>query len=362
MLNDIKEQAHIINSLIDEYLEIDKPIPNIHLSMTEQDLNSLSKIYILASGSSRNAGNISKYFIESITKLPVSVDYSSEFAHRNPCIDKDDLVIVISQSGETADTLAALNVALEKGAYTIALTNKPDSKIANLANARMEIKAGEENSIPATKSFTAQLVNLYILALYLAEQRKSCSDKQIRDLKLKFQALKSEINKFFENIDKFAESLNNIVDSIKNYKDIVLLGRGLYSGLAEEGALKVKETSYINANAYPAGEFLHGYMAILDENIPVIPIIMPGSNYDLTIRNIEEIQKKRNPKLIIIKNDKDKEIESLFKAASFINVPEESILPIFSTIALQLFAMKLAEFLGRDVDKPRGLTKFISEE
>lgn len=364
MLEDIKEQPEIIKKLTEKYMPLNKPVQNISLNI--EDLSQLSKIYIVASGSSRNVANIAKYFIEKYAKLSVEVDYASEFAHRNPCLSKNDLVIAVSQSGETGDTFSALKIAKNKGAYTFALTNNPESRIHNLAESKMQVGAGKEKSIAATKSFTAQLINLYALALYLGEQRNTIFIEKAEEFKREFHKIPEKIEKLIENIEKF----RNIAAKIKDSRSIVLLGRAANSASAMEGALKIKETSYIDANGYPAGEFLHGYIALLDENIPVISIITSDDknnfNYRLAIRNTEEIKRKRNPHLIIIKSQNDKEIEShtLFENADFINIPEisEEISPLLAVISLQLLAFAIAKALGRDLDKPRGLTKTITDE
>ncbi|MFH0702481.1 MAG: SIS domain-containing protein [bacterium] len=364
MLSEIKEQPEIIKKLAEYYLPQNQPVQKIQLNMTKQDLSNILKIYIVASGSSRNAGNIAKYVIENIVKLPVEVDYASEFAHRNPNLTKNDLVIAISQSGETADTFSALKIAHEKGAHTLALTNNPQSKIHNLAESQMQIQAGKEKSIAATKSFTAQLINLYALALYLGEQRNTISPEEIEKFKSELHYLKNKLEKVLENIEK----LSSITEKIKDSKSIILIGRGLNFAVAQEGALKIKETDYIDANGYPSGEFLHGYLAIIDKNIPIISIIVPdiNNNYKLAINNTEEIKQKRNPNLIIIKSQKDKEIETrpLFKDADFINIPEagEEVSSIFTVVILQLLAFKIAKALGLDTDNPRGLSKTIVSE
>ncbi|OGI02934.1 MAG: hypothetical protein A2287_02355 [Candidatus Melainabacteria bacterium RIFOXYA12_FULL_32_12] len=366
MLSDIKEQSEIIDKLVKKYLPIDLPVQGISLNISDEQIKNLNKIYIVASGSSRNVGNIAKYFLEEVLNLPVFVDYASEFAHRNPSLDKNDLVIAISQSGETADTYAALKIAIEKGSYTFALTNNPDSKIYNLAQSKMPVGAGKEKSIPATKSFTAQLLNLYILALYVAEKRNSISSDKIQELKAELCTLGKKIEKFLENTDQ----IDKAAEKIKDSKSLILLGRGTNSAVAEEGALKIKETSYIDANGYPAGEFLHGYVAVVDENIPVISIISPyqidGENYNLVISNTEEVKRKRNPDLVIIKSQEDLLIENrlLFAGADFINIPQSSseISPVFAVISLQLLSFRIAELLGRDVNNPRSLTKSITAE
>lgn len=366
MFNEIQEQPKILKKLIEKYFLINKPVQNIKLNLLKEEIINLSKIYIIASGSSRNVGGIAKYFFENIAKIPVEVDYASEFSHRNPNLTTNDFVIAISQSGETADTFSALKVAKEKGSHTFALTNNPESKIHNLAESQMQAGAGEEKNIAATKSFTAQLINLYALALYLAEQRDIANAETRENLKQEFYSAIDKLEELINNTEEF----DKIVQKIKDSKSLIILGRGSNFPVAQEGALKIKETSYIDANGYPSGEFLHGYVAVVDENIPVISIIIPNlvddATYRLSIQNTETVKKKRNPSLIIIKSKKDKEIESNpeFKDAYFINIPDscEMISPVFTSVALQILAFKVAETLGRDFSNPRGLTKAITSE
>lgn len=366
MIEDIKEQPEIVGKLAKKHLPPDKPVQEISLTISDNEINTLAKIYIVASGSSRNAGNIAKYFIEDIAKIPVIVDYASEFAHRNPVLTKDDLFIAISQSGETADTLSALKLAQNRGIHTFALTNNPESSIYNLAQSKMNTDAGKETGIPATKSFTAQLISLYILALFLAEKRKTISKERIQKLKQELGSIKKKLAKFLENMDE----ITKIANKIKDFKNIVLIGRNYNFAVAQEGSLKIKETSYIDANGYPSGEFLHGYIAVIDKHIPVISIIPPeipiNDTYKLAISNTEEIRKKRNPDLIIIKSAEDNKIQSnsLFSDTDFINIPQSSpeIFPIFAVASLQLLAFKIAEALGRDTNNPRSLTKSITKE
>jgi len=364
MYEEIWQQPEIIKELADRYLPVNEAVQDICVEMPIEEIKNLSKVYIVASGSSRNVGNIAKYFIEAIAKIPVEVDFASEFAHRDTILSAKDLVIAISQSGKTADTFAALESAKEKGAHTLALTNNPDSKIHNLAESKMTVGAGVEKSIAATKSFTAQLLNLYALALYLGEQRETITLTRAKELKLELHVLVHKIEKLLKN-DK---NIEKIAGKIKDSKNLIILGRGTNYAAAQEGALKIKETSYMDANGYPTGEFLHGHMAVLDENTPVVSIIVHNKagdiNYNLAIKNTEEIKHKLNPRLIIIKNQKDKHIETLFKGADFINIPEsdELISPMLTVITLQILAVKMADLLGRDVDHPRGLSKAVTAE
>ncbi|OGI02915.1 MAG: hypothetical protein A2Y25_09890 [Candidatus Melainabacteria bacterium GWF2_37_15] len=321
MLKDIKETPAALETLL----------KNTQITLKKD----ISKIYIAASGSSRNAANIARYFIEKMANMPVIVDYASEFAHRSVAMTQNDLFIPLSQSGETADVLSALKKAKDKGIATFAITNNENSTIYKSTDIGMLAYAGEETSIPATKSFICQLMCLYLLGLHLA-------GKQEQDL----WKVPEKIASFIENCSE----LDSIAEQIKDFKNLIILGRGQNWAFAEEGALKIKETSYINATGYPTGEFLHGHVAVLDENFPVISILTrcfdDAENYPLAIKNTEEIKKKRNPIMIELRHGEENEI-----IASFI-----------TAVMLQLLTYKTAMLLGRNVDKPRSLNKVVEKE
>lgn len=362
MLSDIKDEPEIFKKLAQFYLPTGKPVENIRIN-----LEKISKIYIVASGSSRNAGNITRYFIESAAQISVTVEHASEFATRNPVLSSDNLVIFVSQSGETSDVLSALHVAKTKGAYTFAVTNNETSTIHNSADSAVFIYAGKETSIPATKSFASQLICLYIIGIYIAEKNKTSSAVQIESYKQKIHQLPEKIEKLILNtkeIDKIAEKLHN-------KKSLIILGRGQNFGLAEECALKIKETCYINTGGYPTGEFLHGHLAMLDENSPVISIItkcglQDEANYTLSTGNTMQLIKKRDADVVIVKDFADSYIESKLSEfkAEYLNISEfdEDFSPVYSAVVLHLLAYKMAELLGNDVNNPRSLSKTVSNE
>lgn len=366
MLEDIREQPQILEELINRYFPEENGVSGINFNAADIYIKNISKIYIVASGSSRNAGNIAKYFIEKVTSIPTEADFASEFAHRNPCLNATDVVVAISQSGETADTFAAMKVAQSKSAHTVAITNNPDSKIHKLADTALEVGAGKEQSIAATKSFTAQLLNIYAFALKIAEIKGSLSPEEIEHYKNELRQMPQYIS---SQIDDYGK-IESVAGAISEQKSLVILGRGINYGTAQEAALKIKETSYIDANGYPTGEFLHGYVAVLDENAPIISLI-PGDNksagnYKLALSNTEEIKKKRNPNLIIAKSQNNAEIEKnlLFNGADFLNIPDgpEWVSPFYLTVCVQMLALATANALGRDVNNPRALTKAITNE
>lgn len=322
MLKDIKETPTALRTLL-KNTDIDLKTRNI------------SKLYIAGSGSSRNAAIAAKYFIEKTTGIPVIIDFAGEFAHRSVVFSQDDLFVALSQSGETADVLAALKKARLSNIQTLAVTNNENSTIHRTADSSMLLYAGFERSIPATKTFTCQMMALYLLGLYI-------SDKNEERLSL----IPDKIAELLDNEDKTLA----IAKQIKNFSNLVILGRGQNWALAAEAALKIRETCYINASGHPAGEFLHGHLAILDSNFPVISILTrcfdDRENYPLAKKNTDEIKRKRNPVLISIDDSGDDEV----------------IAPFLTAVTLQLLAYNTAKLLGRDTDRPRSLEKAVISE
>ena len=360
MLSDIKEEPEIIRKLIKEYIPENCPVQNISIKKER-----ISKIYIIASGSSRNVGNIARYFIEEVSKIPVCIEHASEFGERNPVLSPGDVVIFVSQSGETSDVLQALKIAKAKGVYTFAVTNNPESTIHKSADSAMFIHAGKEISIPATKSFLAQLLCLYILGIYFAETDKSLPEYEISIYKQQIYRMPEKIEKLIsgtEEIDKVAEKLYQA-------KDLIVLGRGQNYGLAEEFALKIQETCYINSGGYPTGEFLHGHLAMLDNTTPVLSIITEAggsdSNYNLAVNNTVKIIEKRNPPVFVLKNKSDKTVQEKLSGhkVEYLNISEfdRGFSPVYSAVVLHLLSYKMAKLLGHDVNHPRSLSKTVSE-
>jgi len=318
------------------------------------DISHLRRIVIVGCGTSWHAGLIGKYLIEKLVEIPVEVDYSSEFRYRNPLIDKDDLVIVLSQSGETADTLAALKEAKSRGAQTIGIINVVGSSISREVDSGIYLHAGPEIGVASTKAFTSQIVNLLLLALYLRQRVKNGAPLEITK---ELESLPEKI----EEVLKKNEDIKEIAKQFKNSKDALYLGRGINFPVALEGALKLKEISYVHAEGYPAAEMKHGPIAIVDENIPVIFVAPSDRTYDKTMNNMQEI-KARKGKIIALVNDGRSLIEKV--ADYIIEIPKssEEISPILNTIVLQLFAYHLADLKGIDVDKPKNLAKSVTVE
>jgi len=358
MLDDINDEPAIIKTLLDEYLSGTK-IKNIDIA-----INSISKIYIIASGSSRNAGNVAKSFIESSAQIPVIVEHASEFAVRNPVLSKDDLVIFVSQSGETADVLAALQTAKNKGSFTFAVTNNPESTIHNTADEAMFIYAGKETSIPATKSFIAQLVCLYIIGIYLGEKFNLISSETITEYKKIISEMPEKIAKIISN----TEETDKIAEKLFAAKSLIILGKGQNFGLAEEAALKIQETCYINAASYPTGEFLHGHLALVDESCPVISIITKyeHDNHVISTGNTIKLIKKREAEVFIVKDESDDYVTQKLSDynTEFLNITEDGkdFSSVYTAVVLHLLAYKMAVRLGHDVNNPRSLSKTVSND
>lgn len=356
MYKEILEQPNVLKALSERFFDADLNIKEIDIP-----LRKFERIYICASGTSKNAADIAKYFIEKMTGISTIVEFASEFAHKRACVGGKDCFIAISQSGNTADTFEALKKAKEHGAMTLAVTNNIESKIHKFANYKLFTAAGEEKSIAATKSFSAQLFVLYVFALFLAE---FLEEKDTLVYKKALLELNTQYGQVFEQKNK----IKKIVSKIKNVKSMVILARGINFPVTAEGSLKIKETAYVDANGFASGEFLHGHFAFVDKKVPVVSIInkCPENleNYDLALKNTEEINTKRSPKLVIVSTIGDKSITKRFVSADCIEIPQvlEEITPFLNTACLQLLAFELAVALGKDVDKPRSLKKCVESE
>lgn len=349
MLKEIFEQPEaIINTLRGRIRE-----GRVKLSL-DLDLAFLRRIVIVACGTSWHSALIGKYLLEKIAGLPVEVDYASEFRYRDPLIGANDLVIVISQSGETADTLAALKEAKAKGAKTLGIINIVGSTIAREVDTGIYLHAGPEIGVASTKAFTVQVVDLLLLALFCRQQQGlDLEENIIHDL----EALPEKIKEVLEQ----SASIRKLAEKFINCKNILYLGRGLNFPVALEGALKLKEISYIHAEGYPAAEMKHGPIALIDKDMPALFIATRDSTYEKILSNMEEIR-ARGGEIIAIVNEEDERISRL--AGSIIKVPLVSyeLMPIINAIPMQLFAYHVADLKGIDVDKPRNLAKSVTVE
>lgn len=320
-------------------------------------LTAARRIIIVACGTSWHAGLVAEYIIEELCRIPVEVEYASEFRYRNPVVGQGDVIIAVSQSGETADTLVAMESAKEKGAIILGVCNVVGSSIARLSNAGVYTHAGPEIGVASTKAFTAQLAVLAMIALKIAQAKGSITEQR-------FQHLLEELNDVSEKVAtalQLNDQVKAIADKYKDARDFLYLGRGYNFPIALEGALKLKEISYIHAEGYPAAEMKHGPIALVDENLPVVFVATKDSYYEKIVSNIQEI-KARKGKVIAVTTAGDATIPTM--ADDVIVVPEadELVAPIISVIPLQLLAYHIGVSKGFDVDKPRNLAKSVTVE
>jgi glucosamine--fructose-6-phosphate aminotransferase (isomerizing) len=300
---------------------------------------------------------VAEYLFEEFARIPVEVEYGSEFRYRNPIIRKNDIVIAISQSGETADTLAAIKMAKQAGAMVFGICNVPGSTIARETHSGAYTHAGPEIGVASTKAFTAQVTVLTMMALELGKMRGEFSRSQYR-------ALLNELNVIPKKIEKVLESKALIEDIAAQYKDSsnsLYLGRGVNFPIALEGALKLKEISYIHAEGYPAAEMKHGPIALIDENMPVIVVAPNNGHYEKLVSNIQEV-KARHGKVIAVVTEGDEEV--IKSADHIIEIPEtlEALTPLLTVVPLQLLSYYIAVMRGCDVDRPRNLAKSVTVE
>ena len=305
-----------------------------------------------------HAALVGKYIIEDLAGISVEVEASSEYIYRKTTTNASTLVIGVSQSGETADTITAIKQAKEKGAHILIITNRPDSNMARLADSLIPVNAGIEVSVAATKSYTAQLISFYLLAIYLAEIKTHTNKEYIKNLKHELIQVPAKI----EEILSDTTQIQACAKQFSSYKNFIYIARGVNLATALEGALKLKEISYINATGYAAGELKHGPIAMLDETMPVLSILIPGGiTYEKILSNSEEA-KARNAKLIALTSSDDGNIANLFDAVIKIPKISEILSPAVACVPLQLLAYYIAEFLGKDVDQPRNLAKSVTVE
>ena len=354
MLKEIYEQPTAIRETIGAKLGEDSKCEFDELKFTKEYLKSLNKIYLVACGTAMHAGLAAKNMLERICKIPTEVDIASEFRYRDPIVDEKTLCIFISQSGETADTIAALKLSKEKGAKTLAISNVIGSSITREADYSIYTHAGPEIAVASTKAYTSQVVLLAILAIYFAETLE-LTDKNILELNNNILELPSKI----EETLKCAEQIKEFGHRIYQEKDVFFLGRGIDETVAKESALKLKEISYIHADSYPAGELKHGPIALIENDITVISIMTDKNLVEKTVSNIQEVITRGAKTLVVTNQNID---DKMFDTV--IHIPETNtfISPILSVIPLQLLAYYISKEKGLDVDKPRNLAKSVTVE
>jgi len=357
MLKEIFDQPEAIENSLRGRLIADEGLAKLGgLERIKKELRNVERIHIAACGTAYYAGKVGEYMLEEYAGIPTEVDIASEFRYRKPVFGKNDLMLVISQSGETADTLGALREAKEKGLLTAGIVNVVGSTLARETDAGVYQHIGPEIGVASTKAFTSQVAILALLTLFLGRQRAMSLVTGNRIME-ELQKLPDLVREVLKN----NELIKNIADKYKKYDNFFYLGRKYNMPTALEGALKLKEVSYVHAEGYGAGEMKHGPIAMIDKNFPSIVIATKDSVYDKMISNIQEIKARRGP-VIAIATIGDKEIASLADDVIYIPKTLEMLTPILATIPLQLFAYHFGVLRGHDVDKPRNLAKSVTVE
>jgi len=357
MLKEIFEQPRAVADTLAGRIHDTGGIFLEDLELPEETFQKLTKIYIVACGTSWHAGMVAKYFFEKICRIPVEIDIASEFRYRNPIIDKDTLTLLISQSGETADTLAGLREAKELGGKVLSICNVVDSTIPRESDGVIYTHAGPEIGVASTKAFTTQLIALYILALHAAICRGNLAAEDCTRFTNELVTLPRKIETTLE----LDQQIQEIAKQYKDAVDFLFLGRGNQFPIALEGALKLKEISYIHAEGYPAGEMKHGPIALIDEQMPVVMIATRNDIFEKSLSNMEEV-KARGGMIIAVTDKPDEELCK--RADAVLVVPEtfDEFMPVLTAIPLQLLAYHIAVLKGTDVDQPRNLAKSVTVE
>lgn len=358
MLKEIYEQPRAIRDTYRGRLRVEQGI--IKMAGVDQNLGrflNANRFIIVACGTSWHAGLVAEYIFEDLIRIPVEVEYASEFRYRNPVISEKDVVIAISQSGETADTLAAIKLAKERGAFVFGVCNVVGSSIARETDAGAYTHAGPEIGVASTKAFTTQITVLTLLALKLAQEKGLLPASKFHEFLTELESIPAKVEQALAS----NPLVENVATAYKNSENCLYLGRGYNFPVALEGALKLKEISYIHAEGYPAAEMKHGPIALIDEQMPVIVIATKRGHYEKVVSNIQEI-KSRKGKIIAIVTEGDTQVREL--ADHVIEVPEtlESLTPLLTTIPLQLLSYHIAVMRGCNVDQPRNLAKSVTVE
>lgn len=356
MLKEIFEQPRVIDDVLTGRL-MDDGILIEEMNLSDRDFRNVNRIMITACGTAFHAGLLGKYFLEKFTGLPVEAEIASELRYREPIIDENTLKIAVSQSGETADTLAAFKEGICSGAKAIAITNVMGSSITRQTDNLIYTRAGLEIGVAATKTFTAQVVALILLALKMGMAVGKVSDEQYKQIRKKLQELPSQLEEILEKY----EEIRCIARKYYKCRDFLFLGRNLSYPVALEGALKLKEISYIHAEGYAAGEMKHGPIALIDEMMPVVSILPQGPVYDKILSNVKEVRARKGITIGVVYDGSENLQEYLDEV---ITVPPTDFLlsPVLTTIPLQLLAYFIAEKKDRDVDQPRNLAKSVTVE
>jgi glucosamine--fructose-6-phosphate aminotransferase (isomerizing) len=366
MLKEIFEQPRAIRDTTLGRISLDTgKVFLSEMKISDEDFRRATKINIAACGTSWHAATAGKFMIERLARVPVEVDYASEYRYRDPIPDSDALGLLITQSGETADTLAAQREMIAKGSKTIAICNVVGAMIAREAHGTIYTHAGPEIGVASTKAFTAQLVALFLFAVHLAQARQTISEDESRALLEELTLLPGKVEEILRGVDSECEKLARVYS---NVSDFLFLGRGIHYPIALEGALKLKEISYIHAEGYPAGEMKHGPNALIDETLPVVVLATKDKSnrdsklrYEKTLSNIQEVT-ARSGKVIAVAIEGDNEISQLVDHVLYVPHTSELLLSVLDVIPLQLLAYHIAVRRGCDVDQPRNLAKSVTVE
>jgi glucosamine--fructose-6-phosphate aminotransferase (isomerizing) len=330
-------------------------LPDINIGA--EIIDKLEKIHIIACGTAYYASLVGKYAIEGLAEIPVEVDYASEFRYKKQLLQKNSLGIVVSQSGETADTIAAMRSCKNKLCSVLAIVNVKGSTISREADQVMYINAGPEIGVASTKAFIGQIISLYLLAIYLGKKRNVLCKDEEKDIIKEIIQIPQKIEMIFSK-DKL---LKTIAHNVAIYKHFLFLGRDINFPISLEGALKLKEISYVHAEAYPAGEMKHGPIALLDKKFPVVAISPKDHVYQKMINNIKEVTAREAP-VIAIATENDEQIKDIVDKVIYIPEVPDILYPLLTVIPLQLLAYYIADILGKDIDKPRNLAKSVTVE
>lgn len=359
MLKEIYEQPRAYRDTLINRIDYDTNTVDLskELSLSSDYIKDIEKIHIVACGTAYHAGLVGKYTIETLARIPVEIDVASEYRYRNPIITEKTLVIVISQSGETADTLAAMKESQKRGAKVLAITNVNGSSVARDADEVLLTKAGPEIAVASTKAYTTQLIAIYLFGLYLSQIRKTQQSEVIYKYIQAIRELPAQADKLLDS----AAVIKKYADKFANYEDLFFIGRSLDFAVSLEGSLKLKEISYIHSEAYPAGELKHGTLALITENVPVIALATQDDIFDKMVSNIKEV-KARDAYVLGIGIEGDTELAKSVDEVFTIPKTLPLLTPALSVIPLQLLAYYAALALGNDVDKPRNLAKSVTVE
>ncbi|WP_454052670.1 glutamine--fructose-6-phosphate transaminase (isomerizing) [Clostridium sp. Marseille-Q7071] len=357
MIKEIHEQPKAIKDTMTSRIVLGQPIKLDDIHITKEQINKLNKIYIVACGTAYHAGVVGKYVIEKLARITVELDIASEFKYRDPILDENSLMIVISQSGETADTMSALRLAKSKGARVIAVTNVVGSSASREADDVLYTWAGPEIAVASTKAYVTQLIAMYIIGLFFAQNKETLSNEEIEEIKAAMLELPGKAEKALE----CKEVIQKMTSKTSMQKDMFFLGRGLDYAVAMEGSLKLKEISYIHSEAYAAGELKHGPIALIENGTIVIALATQEELYDKIVSNVQEVV-SRGAKVYMIAQEGHCEVQKTINSAIYIPKVMDLLAPVIAVIPLQLFSYYMAIEKGCDVDKPRNLAKSVTVE